>query len=326
MSLSVPLPIPIVINASGLLPLLAIILVPAGAVILAVLRLNRADSRCAERARAEAAKVAARAIAASGREAPSRRQRLMQALARIADHLPLFDGKQRGKFSQQLQSAGIHHPLALQIFITVKLAAGTAGGLLTGFVSRLIPGLDSGMMPAICVLGGLVAGLIIPELLLDMAIRRRRRAIHQALPDALDLMVICTNAGFSLGATLRRISMEMADITPELASEMGVTADDIALQSDPMAGLRNLSERTGVPSLNAVVTTLIQSQRYGTPITQSLRTLARVERRTRMLVMEEKGAKLSTKITIPMMVLILPAVLMLAGGPAFLRIMEVFGK
>lgn len=319
MSLSMPL------DASGL-PLLAVILVPAAAVLLAVLRLNQPDSRCAERARAEAGKVAARAVVADGKEAPARRQRLVHTLAQIANHLPLFDEKQRRKFSRQLQSAGIHHPLALQILITTKLATGTASGLLAGFVSRLIPGLDSGMMPAICVLGGLVAGLIIPELLLDMAVRRRRRAIHQALPDALDLMVICTNAGFSLGATLRRIAVEMAAIAPELAGELGVTADDIALQSDPLAGLRNLSDRTGVPSLNTVVTTLIQSQRYGTPITQSLRTLARVERRTRMLAMEEKGAKLSTKITIPMMVLILPAVLMLAGGPAFLRIMEVFGK
>jgi tight adherence protein C len=287
---------------------------------------NRAAPRIAERALAQA-----RAIRRHGPDQTEAATpfpvRLMRALARLADHIPLFDAKQRRQFALKLHTAGLRHPLAPQVFIALKIAAGLTGAMLGLVGARLLPaGLDGGMMPLIGSSGGLVLGLLGPDMLLEAAVNRRRRAIHRALPDTLDLMVICTNAGFSLATTLRRLSVETRSLSPALANELAATADDIHLHADPLVALRHLSERTGVRSLHAVVTTLIQSQRYGTPITQSLKTLAQVERRARILAMEEKGAKLSAKITIPMMLLILPAVLLLAGAPAFLRIMETFGK
>lgn len=159
-----------------------------------------------------------------------------------------------------------------------------------------------------------------PDLALSKRVRMRQSAIHKAVPDALDLLVICTNAGCSLGASIKRLGHEMKAFSPALANELEITAHEIQVNADPVEGLRRLAERTGVESLRSLVATLIQAHQYGTPITQSLKTLARTERTTRLLMLEEKGAKLAVKMTMPMMLLILPAVMLISGGPAMLRI------
>ncbi|MFD2234523.1 type II secretion system F family protein [Phaeospirillum tilakii] len=293
---------------------------------LTYLGLSRPHLRIAERARAVAADQFGR-----GDGGGARRGALLLALAhplfRAVGRLPLIEAAQRERFAALLRTAGWRHPQALSWFIAVKVLAGAglaAAGLAVATLAA--PPGSSPLLAAALTLGGLVGGLILPEAALRWAVARRQRQVLAGVPDALDLMVICTNAGFSLGATLRRVATEFADLNPALANELAITADDIAVRADPLSGLRNLSARMEIPALTAMVTTLVQAQRYGTPITQSLRTLAQTERRARILAMEEKGAKLSTKITIPMMTLILPAVLILAAGPAVLRIMEAFAK
>jgi len=308
------------------LVLLVAVVAAVGLGGLTYVSLNRPHLRIAERAKAEADATLERATTVEEGERGSVFAPVLRTMSRIADHLPIYDAAQREKFSRSLLSAGARHPMALRIFIVGKLGTGLLCAVIAAFVLNVFPDLDNVFYKMIVVMGGLFVGLILPEIGLDWLVKRRRKAIHHALPDALDLMVICTNAGYSLSATLRRVSIEFARISKPLADELAITADDISLRADPMAGLRNLADRTGIPALGAMVTTLIQSQRYGTPITHALKTLAKGERRARVLAMEEKGAKLSTKITIPMMILILPAVLILAGGPAFLRVMEVFGR
>ncbi|EPY01125.1 type II secretion system F family protein [Magnetospirillum fulvum] len=314
---------------AGTFPALVLLVAVAAAVSLGGLTyvsLNRPHLRIAERAKAEADATLERTLTVENNERGSVFTPVIRVMSRIADHLPIYDAAQRAKFSRSLLSAGIRHPMALRIFIVGKLGFGLLCAVIAAFALNAFPDLENVFYKMIAVFGGLFVGLILPEMGLDWVVKKRRAAIHQALPDVLDLMVICTNAGYSLSATLRRVSTEFAPISKPLADELAITADDISLRADPMAGLRNLADRTGIPALSAMVTTLIQSQRYGTPITHALKTLAKSERRARVLAMEEKGAKLSTKITIPMMILILPAVLILAGGPAFLRVMEVFGK
>ena len=234
--------------------------------------------------------------------------------------LPLFNPKQRKQVQNQLLTAGFRHPHALAIYVAVKLVGGVVGVVVGIAAARW---LDEGMLISlISVLGGLQVGMLGPEILLRRRVTGRRKEIHRALPDALDLMVICTNAGYSLGATIKRLAAELAEICPALANELEITSHEIQMSGDPVAGLRNLSERTGVPSLRAMVATLVQAHQYGTPITQSLKTLARSERTTRILTLEEKGAKLAAKMTMPMMLLILPAVMLISAAPAFLRLTE----
>jgi tight adherence protein C len=172
--------------------------------------------------------------------------------------------------------------------------------------------------------GAFVIGMMVPEYAIGFVIRRRRKAIAVALPDALDLLVICTNAGNSLVVAVKRVSAELRTISPALADELAVTADELSIGGDSARALNAMADRVGLPSMRGLVTTLVQSQKYGTPITQSLRTLSRTERAMQIVAIEEKAAKLAPKMTLPMMLFILPTVGLIAAGPAVIRLMAVF--
>lgn len=297
----------------------------AAVLVLFILSLGEKKNDAAERARAVVRAAADPAYAAGGdaeetADEPGLRERATKMMIGWGQKLPLFNPKQRKQVQDQLLTAGFRHPHALSIYVATKLAGGAVGvvaGVVLGRSLDVVP-----LVAVIMVMGGLQVGMLGPEIALRRRVVARRQAIHRSLPDALDLMVICTNAGYSLGATIRRLALELAEISPALANELEVTSHEIQMSGDPVSGLRNLAERTGVPSLRAMVATLVQAHQYGTPITQSLKTLARGERTTRILTLEEKGAKLAAKMTMPMMLLILPAVMLVSGAPAFLRLME----
>ncbi|HLO75580.1 MAG TPA: type II secretion system F family protein [Magnetospirillum sp.] len=295
-------------------------------IVLLSMRLNRPEARAADRAREVVRDAGAASVIAEeqgeAEETPQAKIRAM--IAALGDRLPLFNAKQRGEIQNLLLTGGYRQPHALSVFIAVKLACGALGGMGGVAVVHVMPDDASIIILAMLTLGGLMLGLVLPELLLNRMVKNRQRAIHKALPDALDLMVICTNAGYSLSAAIKRLSVELVSVCPPLANEFEITSHEIQMNADPVEGLRRLADRTKVESLRSLVTTLVQAHQYGTPITQSLKTLARTERTTRILLLEEKGAKLAAKLTMPMMLLILPAVMMISGGPAMLRMMEMF--
>lgn len=303
-----------------LIVLAAVLLV----VLLVSLRLNRPEALAAERAREVVRAAGGQASKGTGEEQPEEnlKDQVGALLIRLGQKLPLFNAKQRKALQNKLQTAGFRQSHALSVFIALKLLFGAAGVVLGVIVIRVMLEEVSGIIQLMLALGGLQFGMLLPEIILGRIVAARRRAIYRTLPDALDLMVICTNAGYSLGATIKRLSVELAELCPALANELEITSHEIQMNGDPVAGLRNLAERSGVDALRAMVATLVQAHQYGTPITQSLKTLARTERTTRILALEEKGAKLVTKMTMPMMLLILPAVMLISGAPAFLKMME----
>ncbi|HTH16739.1 MAG TPA: type II secretion system F family protein [Magnetospirillum sp.] len=288
---------------------------------LVALRLNRPGARAADRAR-EIVREAGGAPRVED-ESPDLSAK-PGLLAELGNKLPLFNPKQRRALQNLLLTGGFRQPHALSVFITLKIIGGAVGAVLGTVASHMAD--TATMVAALMVLGGLQVGMTLPELALRRRVRKRQRQIYRSVPDALDLLVICTNAGYSLGASIKRIGAEIESVCPPLANELEITAHEIQMNADPVVGLRHLAERTGVECLRSLVATLIQAHQYGTPITQSLKTLARTERTTRILLLEEKGAKLAAKMTMPMMVLILPAVMLISGGPAFLRMMEAFHK
>jgi len=166
--------------------------------------------------------------------------------------------------------------------------------------------------------------VIVPEYVLGAMIRRRRRIIAACFPDALDLLVICTMAGNSLASGVRRVARELERICPPLADELTVCADELTLSGNVSEALAHFALRVNFSSARSLATTLTQSQRFGTPITQALRTLSRSERTEQVVALEEKAAKLAPKITVPMMLFILPTVGLIAVGPAAIRLIEVF--
>ncbi|OIQ90313.1 bacterial type II secretion system protein F domain protein [mine drainage metagenome] len=294
---------------------------------IAYVRAGRPAVRAAQRARDEALRYVRRPGRPGEEQGPaSLRGAFSRLLADWGGRLPLFTPKQQKELSQLLVAAGVRQVYGLQLLVAVKVLCGGLGVAAALFVLGSRPAAAPFSLSLLVMLSGFMVGMIAPELLLKRWVRWRRRRIHRFLSDALDLMVICTNAGYSLSATLRTVATEMKPLCPPLADELELTFHETQVSADTVAALRHLAERTGVDSVRSLVTTLIQSHRYGTPITQALKVLARSERAARLLRLEEMGAKLSVKITLPMMLLILPAVFIVIGAPAYLSLTETLAK
>lgn len=300
-------------------------LVPALGLLLVLSLGESRTERIAKRARAAAAAWARGPRAGEAEAERPWKARLLDTLSAWGARMPLFNAAQREKVMSQLIVAGARQSRHLSLLITAKFVTGglfAAIGLFIG--GAMLPGQP--MLQVAAVFAGLFIGLVLPEMALDIAAKRRQKRLNRALPDALDLLVICTNAGYSLGASLQRVAREIQPVHPALADELRTTADELQVMGDSAAVLRRLAERTRITSIRSLVATLVQTQQYGTPITQSLRTLARSERTGRMLAMEERAAKLSVKITFPMMAFILPVVLIIAAGPAAIKIIQALAE
>ena len=156
------------------------------------------------------------------------------------------------------------------------------------------------------------------------AAAKRGKAIKLALPDGLDLMVICAEAGLSLDATLARVSRELGNGSPELGEELAMTAAELTFLPDRRLAFDNLNARTNSDGIRAVVNTLQQTAKFGTPLAQSLRVLAAEMRTARMTRAEEKAARLPALLTVPMILFILPTLFIVLLGPAALGIIDTF--
>ncbi|MBV8133098.1 MAG: type II secretion system F family protein [Alphaproteobacteria bacterium] len=173
-------------------------------------------------------------------------------------------------------------------------------------------------------LAGVLIGFYAPIVYLRNAAAKRAKSIRLALPDALDLMVICAEAGLSLDATLARVSRELGNGSPELAEELAMTAAELTFLPDRRLAFDNLNTRTNSDGIRAVVNTLQQTAKFGTPLAQSLRVLASEMRAARMTRAEEKAARLPALLTVPMILFILPTLFIVLLGPAALGIIDTF--
>ncbi|HDR9505710.1 fimbrial protein [Burkholderia cepacia] len=279
-------------------------------------------------------RIAMRVQQAAGQRAPSLaagrlqpdevRQGLTRRLAQLGERLPVLDPMQRVKLGLQLARAGFRDRRAVSSMIGIKLSCGVLFAGVAIVFSPYIPRLgEYFVIRALAMIAAFVIGVIVPEYVLGAMIRRRRRIIAACFPDALDLLVICTMAGNSLASGIRRVAHELARICPPLADELTVCADELTLSGNVSATLTHFATRVDFASARSLATTLTQSQRFGTPITQALRTLSRSERTEQIVALEEKAAKLAPKITLPMMLFILPTVGLIAAGPAAIRLLEV---
>jgi tight adherence protein C len=169
---------------------------------------------------------------------------------------------------------------------------------------------------------GALGGVYLPMLLLKNCIQKRQQAIHKALPDALDLFVICAEAGLSLDGTVTRVAREIGASSVELADELGLAAVELGFLPDRREALLNLSRRVATPQVRGLVNTLAQTEKYGTPLAQALRVLATEFRETRMMKAEEKAARLPATLTIPMILFILPPLFIVLIGPAIIQVLS----
>lgn len=164
----------------------------------------------------------------------------------------------------------------------------------------------------------------LPDVWVKHKRKTRQIALERSLPDGLDLLVICAEAGLSLDAALKRVADEFADAVPELSEELFLTSIELSFLPNRRQALVNLAERVNITDFRGVVATLVQTEKYGTPLAQALRTLSAEFREHRLLAAEEKAARLPAILTVPMILFILPALFIVLGGPAFLKVAERF--
>lgn len=247
--------------------------------------------------------------------------RWMSALGRRA---PIFNAAQRREMRSQLMAAGYRQAGALSVLMGSSAFCGLV--LVLFFAAFLWPFMGSGqtVLKGLSVIVAMYVGSMLPRIVLDKLVKSRQLAIADSFPDALDLMVICANAGLGLNATILRVAQEIEFLAPELSDEFSLTAAQLQLSGDTTAVLSEMADRVGLDSMRSLVSTLSQSRQYGTPISEALRILAASERTARRMRTEEAAAKLSTKMTLPMMLFILPTVMLIVGGPAFISLMNSF--
>jgi tight adherence protein C len=176
---------------------------------------------------------------------------------------------------------------------------------------------------------GLVAGAFIlsykaPDIYLKNRITKRSHAIRKGLPDALDLLVICAEAGLTVDAAFGRVARELGRAYPELGDEFSLTAIELGFLTDRRQAFDNLAMRIDLEAVRGVVTTMIQTEKYGTPLASALRVLSAEFRNERMMRAEEKAARLPAIMTIPLILFILPVLFIVILGPAACSINDSF--
>jgi tight adherence protein C len=172
-------------------------------------------------------------------------------------------------------------------------------------------------------IGGAYVGFYLPNIFIHNLIQRRQKSIKRVFPDALDLLLICVQAGMSVESAMNKVSNEIGSRSSELAEEFGLTTAELSYLQERRQAYENLGKRTGLSVVKAVGTSLIQAERYGTAIGQALRVLAKESRDMRMAEAERKAAALPPKLTVPMILFFLPVLFIVILGPAFIQVMAI---
>ena len=246
-----------------------------------------------------------------------RYQSLIGALKRIGEKAPKSP-REMGSLRLRLVQAGFRRDEALTIFFGVRVAFALSLFALfsTSIISR------PNMMVA---LGGLGVGYILPGMVLARMAKRRAHRIRLALADMLDLLVVSVEAGLGLDAALQRVGQELAFAYPALSDELRLINLELRAGKPRSEALRNLADRTGVDDLGSLVTMLIQTDKFGTSVAQSLRVYSETLRTKRRQRAEEAAAKTGVKMVFPLVVCIFPAIWIVTIGPAAIQFIKVLG-
>lgn len=311
---------------ADLAPRLMVIL---GAVV-AVLAVLCAVASAVERRGVPPARLAA-VTGFGGRSSRQRdrrdRLRPVDAMRGVLTRLDLMRSGQTAALLQFLSTAGWRGKTAVIVYLFAKLTLpATIGGGAAVFLYWWAPALVAGNLKLLVVLAAVFLGTYLPDAVVRRVAGRRRDVIRLALPDALDLLVICVEAGLSLDAAIERVGDEFAPSCPALSEELGLLSAELSFLGDRRRAFDNLARRVDLAPVQALIATLVQTERFGTPIAQALRVLSTEQRNMRMVQAEEKAARLPATMTIPMILFILPALFVVLLGPAILKIIDALGR
>ena len=308
-----------VIASAGLLGVLAL------AVIRETRRIVAFDRRLGvPRKRALAS---GRRLEARGRADPGVAREFGLAILKSTSVLAPVGADERVKLSRLLRSAGFEQRDALSYFLSVKLGSGAIVGAIAGYFSagfELVA--QYPILVALAAVVGLVVGSVIPEYGLRALAGRRLRGMSSSLPDALDLMVMCLESGLTFERALTTVADELMAIEPSLAAEFRLVEAELRLGASRRSVLLEFHDRTQVEGLKNLAMTLIQSERYGTALSQSMKNIAAGERVQRAAQIAARAERLPVLMTLPMLLFVVPGTMLLVAGPAFLTAIRALGN
>lgn len=239
---------------------------------------------------------------------------------RIVDRLNLRKMLEDESMVEKLRMAGYRGQAPIYTFLFFRVAMPPIIFAVAAFYIFVVLDLAS---PPIAKLGmatlAAFAGFYLPNVFVQNRIARRQQSIQRAFPDALDLLLICVESGMSVEAAFNKVAAEVGTQSVELAEELGLTTAELSYLPERRQAYENLAKRTGLPGVKAVVTSLVQAERYGTPLGQALRVMAQENRNLRMAEAEKRAAALPPKLTVPMILFFLPVLFVVILGPAIIR-------
>jgi tight adherence protein C len=245
---------------------------------------------------------------------------LEQASPRIAEALQPKNEKEAGKLKQKLDEAGWRTENATQILSTLKVVSAGFGFFMGGGVALFTNGINTYSL--IYALISLVGFMLIPELILRLIGAQRKQKLFLGLPDALDLMVVCVEAGLGMDQALRKVAEELMFTHPTVATEFKYCNHQLQMGSTREIVLMDLGRRNGVDDLKTLASVMIQVDKFGTSVGKALRIQSDAMRTRRRQIAEEKAAKTAVKLIFPLVLFIFPGIFVILVGPAALTMIN----
>ena len=263
-------------------------------------------------------------LARGEKEKVSLRQSPKEYMARIVERFNLTKWLAQEEAREKLVQAGFRGQAPYVAFLFFRLVTPVVMFLAALFYMFLVLKLDQPAMVKIGIcLGAAYVGMQVPYFFLKNQIQKRQLSVRRAFPDALDLLLICVESGMSIEAAFRKVSQEIGSQSIPLAEELTLTTAELSYLQDRKMAYENLAKRTDLEGVKAVCMALAQSERYGTPLGQTLRVMAQENRDMRMSEAEKKAAALPPKLTVPMILFFLPVLFIVILGPAAIRVMAI---
>lgn len=256
-------------------------------------------------------------------EPSTRKQSMIVSILGALGGLLSF-GKTSDRLRQQLNRAGFHRPSAAMSYVGMKfllLFVVISLSVLLIFRTDL-----SIIVKSYLICMSSAVGFFLPNIVIRIRYRRRQAEIKNHLPDAVDLLEICVSSGMGLDQAWNAVSDEIRMVCPTLADEMALVNLEVQLGSPRTVAMRNMANRTGAEELSGLVAMLVQSERFGTSISEALQTYASTMRETRSMRAEEEAEKMAIKLLFPLIIFIFPVMLIVMVGPAGMVLYEVMGN
>lgn len=261
--------------------------------------------------------------ATSNKRRGERRLLTVGTMRRFLGKFESLKGNGTDDMRAKLQQAGFRSPDAVVIYQFMRLCLPFVFGFIMVMIVYVLKVVDfpEFLQPVLC-FGATLFGFKGPEIYVRNTAIKRTLIITKALPDGLDLLTICVEAGLSLDAALSRVARELQGLSAEMAYELQLTAIELTFLPDRQTAFENLGTRNDIPGVRALVNAFRQTEKFGTPLAQSLRVLSAEFRNERMMKAEEKGARLPAMMTVPMMIFILPTLFIIIMGPGIISIID----